>query len=127
MEKKDKNGKTLKVGDKVKFNGKRYTINEFSAKDNQVYLGNKFENSHLEPAKILEFVADGLEDFLKGINFKQLKKQKTSLLQLIEQEHAPEFNKDLTGILHLIDAIQDAAVDEYCYSEKEVFKLSKQK
>lgn len=74
-----------------------------------------------------------MEDFLKGIDFKMLKKQKASLLKVLDNvpkksvptKEVKKLDKDLTGILNLIDSIQEIAVDEYGAKEKSVFKLSK--
>lgn len=74
-----------------------------------------------------------MEDFLKGIDFKMLKKQKASLLKVLDNipkksvptKEVKKLDKDLTGILNLIDSIQEIAVDEYGVKEKAVFKLSK--
>lgn len=49
------------------------------------------------------------------IDFDMLKQQKLSLLHVIDNlDPAKELHKDLTGILNLIDAIQDAGepIDE---------------
>jgi hypothetical protein len=64
---------------------------------------------------------------IHNIDWKQLRNQKASLLdvmRLLDYFNSPTLSsqaEDLHGILHLIDAVQDAAVDEYGYSEKEVF------
>ena len=68
-----------------------------------------------------------MEDFLKNIDFKSLKKQKQTLLATIDKSKSKKEIDDLTGILNLIDEIQDKAVDVYGYKESTVFKLSKEK
>lgn len=68
--------------------------------------------------------------FLKDINFKLLNKQKLSLSKLmgfLAESDTPALMKDMEGILLLIDEIQDIAVDEYGYREKDVFNISKKK
>jgi len=58
-----------------------------------------------------------MKEFLRSIDFDLLKEQKEYLLGL--QEHS-----SVTGIINLIDAIQDIAVDKYGYDEKKVFGKS---
>lgn len=50
------------------------------------------------------------------IDFKLLKKQKDYLINL-------KHNDNIDGLLSIIDEIQDIAVDECGYSEKDVFKF----
>ena len=53
-----------------------------------------------------------MEDFLDNIDWLRLRDQKRSLLQCIaffEVSDEAFLAEDLTGILHLIDAIQDEA------------------
>ncbi len=59
--------------------------------------------------------------FLKKIDFKELKRQKQTLLVSIGKAKTKKQAEDLNGILQLIDAIQDEAVDKYGYSAKKVF------
>lgn len=66
-----------------------------------------------------------MEEFLKKINFPLLKKQKQTLLKVIENTDNVKQLEHLEGILVLIDALQTEAVDKYGYKEKTVFKLSK--
>ncbi len=68
-----------------------------------------------------------MEEFLKNIDFPRLKKQKQTLLKVIDKEKNTKIAKDLEGILTLIDSLQDEAVDKHGYKERTVFKLSKQK
>lgn len=66
-------------------------------------------------------------EIIEGIDFPQLKGQKLSLLATIdelEREGKTTQAKDLTGILTLIDHIQDHAVDVLGKDEKEVFNLT---
>lgn len=63
-------------------------------------------------------------EFLTKIDFTSLRTQKTSLLSAIkyfEDNHVPKITDDLNGILALIDAIQDYAVDEMQIPEIHVF------
>ena len=67
-----------------------------------------------------------MKAFLKAIDFKKLKKQKQDLLEtitLLEKQKINDKADRLTGIVSLIDSIQDKAVDEYGYDENEVFDL----
>ena len=66
------------------------------------------------------------EDFNKfdfnKIDWKQLKKQKLSLLNVLDAKLlSREEEEDLTSILHLLDYLQDCAVDEAGISETDVF------
>ena len=56
------------------------------------------------------------KEFFKTIDWKLLREEKQELL------HFAEANSDiLYGIVHMIDDIQDYAVDVLKYDEKEVF------
>jgi len=66
-----------------------------------------------------------MEKFLKGIDFPLLKKQKKSLLKVIEDIDDVKKLEHLEGIINLINQIQDEAVDNYGYKESTVFALSK--
>ena len=66
-----------------------------------------------------------MEDFLKKISFPLLKKQKATLLKVIENTDNVKQLEHLEGILLLIDGLQDLAVDKYGYKESTVFKLTK--
>ena len=65
------------------------------------------------------------KSILQLIDYGLLKKQKLSLLQVIEKLYSSEKNlsiiSNLEGLIALIEAIQDYAVDELGYSEEEVF------
>ena len=69
-----------------------------------------------------------LPEFMKNIDWELLKKQKLSLLETItylEKNSLPkDFTDDLTGIVHLIDSLQDYAVDDCGLEEDQVFQLS---
>lgn len=64
-----------------------------------------------------------LPEVLKNIDWAELRKQKCELLQVIYEEKKGKGNsaENLIGILHLLDGIQDAAVDEYGLDEILVF------
>jgi len=59
-------------------------------------------------------------DFFNKMDWNLLQKQKAELLNRID-------NSDiLMGVVHLIDSIQDHAVDMLGYDENEVFTLEKE-
>jgi hypothetical protein len=58
------------------------------------------------------------------IDFSDLRNQKRELLKVIAQRDLPEHEDELSGILHLIDSIQDFVCDELGYNEHEVFDLT---
>lgn len=60
-----------------------------------------------------------MKDFLKTINFTQLRDDKEKLISLSIGN--PKL--DLDGIINLIDTIQDLAVEKYGYSEEQVFNF----
>lgn len=79
-----------------------------------------------------------LPEFIKNIDWKLLREQKEDLIQVItdmefeaeryrkdgEPDGADEIDREagsLQGIVHLIDAIQDYAVDELGMNESTVF------
>ena len=63
-----------------------------------------------------------MKNFLEKINFTELKKQKHTLIHLIDANKLdPDFVGDVQGIINLIDSIQDIAVDKYGYKESDVF------
>lgn len=68
-------------------------------------------------------------EFINKIDFTILRNQKGTLMHIIDEydplneENEPE---DLTGILHLIDAIQDYAVDELKIPEMLVFNFEEE-
>jgi len=66
-----------------------------------------------------------MKDFLKRIDFPLLKKQKATLLKVIENSDSVREAEHLEGIVNLINQIQDEAVDKYGYKENTVFELSK--
>ena len=60
---------------------------------------------------------------IENIDFNELRLQKLSLLTSIDLAISPESIENLTGILNLIDSIQDFAVSDLGKSELEVFNL----
>lgn len=60
--------------------------------------------------------------FNLDIDFDELKKQKALLAKTINE--SDENLAELDGILHLIDSIQDYAVDELGMDEEEVFNFT---
>jgi len=64
-----------------------------------------------------------MENPIENIDWQELLGQKVTLLEVIEETDQGAVETDLTGILHLIDAIQDYAVDVLGVSEKVVFNL----
>ena len=70
-----------------------------------------------------------MEEFLKNIDFKMLRDQKTNLINVQAKiEKLDRFTQEewdsLEGILCLIDTIQEEVVNKYGYTENEVFNLS---
>lgn len=63
-------------------------------------------------------------EFISKMDWDELRKQKLSLLASIDylrQSKIPVIPIDLDGIVHLIDAIQDYAVDELKIEENKVY------
>ncbi len=77
--------------------------------------------------------ATTMAQFLKGMDFKLLKAQKTRLINIqskLQNPKAKFTQKDwdvLEGIICLCDKIQDIAVDEYGYNERTVFRRTREK
>lgn len=53
-----------------------------------------------------------INDVMTMTNWLLLRNQKRTLLQVIEQVQSVDQREDLAGILHWIDALQDAAEEE---------------
>lgn len=72
-----------------------------------------------------------MKGFLKNINFKMLKGQKTQIILLqakLEKPKAKFTQKDidaLEGLINLIDEVQRIAVDEFDYPERTVFRRTR--
>jgi hypothetical protein len=62
-------------------------------------------------------------EFLQKIDWKLLREQKATLHHLMNTKLGSDINVNLYGIMHLIDALQDFAVDVMGLSDKEVFNL----
>lgn len=66
-------------------------------------------------------------EIVKGIDFESLREQKLTLLNVIHNKDALPLDKRIIpvdcidGIIHMIDAIQDAAVQDGIKTEAEVF------
>ena len=62
-------------------------------------------------------------EFIKKIDWQLLRNQKNSLLHIINDGFIPDedIKNDLIGILSLIDAVQDYAVDEMNLNENDVY------
>jgi hypothetical protein len=75
---------------------------------------------------------ESADDIIDFIDFEKLRKQKEKLLSMIEDwESSPdkskqESAKEVMGIVHLVDHIQDYAVDVLGKDEKEVFNLEEE-
>ena len=69
---------------------------------------------------------------IKDIDFDMLKKQKTILINMIQDwgeaddENQKKDAKEAEGIIYLIDAIQDYAVDKLGMKESDVFTLDEE-
>lgn len=64
-------------------------------------------------------------EFLTNIDWKLLREQKRDLYHIaISKNYMDPLNRSLNGILHLLDSLQDFAVDEMGISEEEVFDLN---
>jgi len=69
---------------------------------------------------------------IKDIDFDMLKKQKTILINMIQDwgeaddENQKKDAKEAEGIIYLIDAIQDYAVDKLGMKESDVFNIDKE-
>ncbi|HDY66662.1 MAG TPA: hypothetical protein ENH85_02600 [Candidatus Scalindua sp.] len=62
--------------------------------------------------------------FMRGIDWKLLRDQKKTLLYIDPYDHMSKEEKGaITGVIHLLDAIQDYAVDSMGKRNREVFNL----
>lgn len=64
-------------------------------------------------------------EFIKKIDWKLLREQKQTLLEIREMSDfiSQDYNS-FDGLIHLIDALQDFACDEMGLAEKEIFNLN---
>lgn len=67
-----------------------------------------------------------IENYPLNIDFAELKTQKTALVNVRQEVLSAEQWEALSGIIHLIDAIQDYAVDVLGYDKNEVFNLTQE-
>lgn len=60
-------------------------------------------------------------EFIQNMDWKLLRTQKEAILTIINWNKLPLLNESLEGIISLLDAVQDYAVDVAGYSETDVF------
>ena len=105
-----------------------YTIGEEGQ-----YIGRTIETAYDASQEALEEIANGMDMpeveqddkyDIRRIDWEQLKSQKLLVLEAIDDTNSERIADALTGILHLIDDIQDHAVDVMGINEKTVFNLS---
>lgn len=84
----------------------------FNHCDNTLGFRLEFDETQIELTK----VKNTSDELLQNIDYKALMLQKESLV-------ANTHNEEVNGVIHLIDAIQDHAVDVLGKSEQEVFNL----
>lgn len=65
-------------------------------------------------------------DFIEKIDWELLKKQKATLLGVISENDNADVVNELEGLINLIHAIQDYAVDELGVEENVVFELTQE-
>lgn len=87
---------------------------------------NAKDDKQVEFGKGMKHILDIFNEasYVNKMDWEMLRAQKLSLLQIIEKLRGMKDNEradDLTGILHLIDALQDFAVDELEISSTIVF------
>lgn len=75
--------------------------------------------------KVMGIAADALK-LLVEIDYGLLREQKAWLLGRIDEPSWPDGRGERDGLLHLIDAIQDFAVDRMGKPEREVFNLEEE-
>lgn len=84
----------------------------------EIYNG----NSYPEWQNAIALPEQHILKAVKGIDWNMLKDQKLDLLEALNiQCLSDKQHQSLTGILHLIDAIQDGAIDDGIATKKEVF------
>jgi len=88
--------------------------------------------AHMTVDEIVDLIESGIQNaeedehpaFMQSMNWELLKKQKASLLSAITHAESTgnnEYCDDLTGILNLLDAVQDYAVDVMGIDENKVY------
>ena len=65
-----------------------------------------------------------MESYPLNIDFAELKSQKTAILSIRKEVLSQEQWEALEGLINVIDAIQDHAVDELGYDKDEVFNFT---
>ena len=65
-----------------------------------------------------------MESYPLNIDFAVLKTQKTAILNIRKEVLSQEQWEALEGLINVIDAIQDHAVDELGYDKDEVFNFT---
>ena len=94
---------------------------------NYVTVWQPLEN--ITVAKMIQLIEDGIEEpempeFVQKIDWELLRKQKGTLMNLAKDiDDVPKL-EHLEGIIVLIDALQDSAVDDYGIAEDLVFDLT---
>ena len=73
---------------------------------------------------------DRMAQYISSIDFKLLKQQKTTIINLQaklekDSKYTQKEWDTLEGMINLIDSIQDIAVDEYGVKETKVFRISR--
>ena len=61
---------------------------------------------------------------LTKIDYNKLKLQKQALLEIINSTESIEYHDHLDGLVHLIDDIQDNAVDNLGFKLEDVFDIA---
>ena len=103
--------------------------NGLALADNYVVVWQPLE--HMTVDQIVELIENGARgndpednpEFIQKMDWELLRKQKCSLIKVIYDEKKGKGNdaEDLIGILHVLDAVQDYAVDELGIDEITVF------
>lgn len=102
-----------------------------------VYVTESVENflakeiTELIEAGVNQHIALNNPNVTQNIDWSELRKQKKSLLYIISvlqcnNDNDSEHGDNLTGILHLVDAIQDHAVDINCVDKDIVFGIEEE-
>lgn len=67
---------------------------------------------------------NGLFGISSNIDWSMLREQKLTLLKLLDDEHLSTKQKeDIQGVIHLIDDVQDNAVDSGIWDKKQIFSI----
>jgi|KBSSwiStaDraftv2_1062776.scaffolds.fasta_scaffold44048_4 hypothetical protein len=78
---------------------------------------------HIEAKLPKELITDTpqMDAVIRGINWKLLRKQKQELIYVALPHGSADAEPELMGIVHLLDALQDAAVSDGIADERAVF------